>query len=113
MEIEITNSALQKIKESAINPNENVLLLQYETDDCGCVVNGVSKLVEIYEENLTDEEIVLTTKPAPYRVAIQKRVEWVYDNDLKVDYSDSANMLQLKSPNQMLNPRMSFNAIKK
>jgi uncharacterized protein YqkB len=112
LKVEITDLAAQKITEQGTNLPKNILLLEYETDGCGCVVNGVSTLVEIAEDDLTDQEIVLDTEPKSFRVAIQKRVEWVYDDEVKIDYSDTANILQLKSPNQMLNPRMAFKALK-
>lgn len=112
MKIYITDIAKQKVTEHGADLKRNILLLQHETDGCGCVVNGVSKLVEITEDNLTDQELLIDTVPESYRVAIQKRVEWIYDDEMKIDFSDSANMLQLKSPNQMLNPRMTFNALK-
>ncbi|WP_416149359.1 iron-sulfur cluster biosynthesis family protein [Salipaludibacillus sp. HK11] len=113
MKIKITDTAKQIIIEQASDTNSHILVLQYDTDGCGCVVNGVSNLVEITEDKLTGEELLIETEPKPFRVAIQKRVEWVYDNELIIDFSDSANMLQLKSPNQMINPRMTFNPLQK
>lgn len=111
MKIQVTDIARQKMVEQGLDVELNILLLQYETEGCGCLVNGVTKLVEINEDNLTEQEILIDTEPAPFKVAIQKSVEWVYDDELKLDFSESANMLQLKSPNQMLNPRMTFNAL--
>lgn len=112
LKILITDIARGKMEEQGLDPKRNILLLQYETDGCGCLVNGVIKLVEVKKDNLTDQEVLLDTEPAPLKVAIQKSVEWVYDDALKIDFSDTANMFQLKSPNQMLNPRMTFNALK-
>ncbi|PYZ94292.1 heme biosynthesis protein HemY [Salipaludibacillus keqinensis] len=108
MNIQITNKAKDMLNELGLKSEKNILLLEYETDGCGCVVNGVSQLVELPEIELTDQDLIIETTPAPFRVAIKKRVEWIYDNNLKIDFSDGANMFQLKSLNEMLNPRMTF-----
>ncbi|RKL68715.1 heme biosynthesis protein HemY [Salipaludibacillus neizhouensis] len=108
MEVFITNEAINVINETASLQEDQVLFIQYETDGCGCVVSGVSQLVELKEQDITDRELLIETTPLPFRVAIEKRVEWIYDEKLIIDFSKNANMLQLKSPNQMINPRMSF-----
>ncbi|WP_078577063.1 iron-sulfur cluster biosynthesis family protein [Salipaludibacillus agaradhaerens] len=114
MKLELSEVAIQQLKNEGMSAETNVLFLQYETDGCGCVVSGVPKLVELSPEELTKEEdiSIIETEPAPYRAAIQKRVEWVYDDNLIIDYSSAANMFQLKSPNQMINPRLKFDSLK-
>ncbi|SER68967.1 iron-sulfur cluster biosynthesis family protein [Salipaludibacillus aurantiacus] len=106
MILEVTKRAQKKLEELGLKPNESVLLIIYETDGCGCAVSGISKLQEVKPETLTEEEKMIETEPAPYRAAIQKRAEWAYDENLKIDFS--ANTFQLKSPNEMLNPRMHY-----
>ncbi|MCE7794260.1 iron-sulfur cluster biosynthesis family protein [Salipaludibacillus sp. CUR1] len=108
MILEVTKRAQNKLEELGFKPNESVLLIIYETDGCGCAVNGVSRLQEVKPETLTEEEKMVETESSPYRTAIQKRAEWAYDEKLKIDFSLSANTFQLKSPNEMLNPRMSY-----
>lgn len=41
-------------------------------------------------------------------IYIEKSKEVFFDESMTIDYSDQANCFQLKSPNQYLNPRMSF-----
>ncbi|UTR14419.1 iron-sulfur cluster biosynthesis family protein [Salipaludibacillus sp. LMS25] len=114
MKLELSPAAVKQLKNEGKSVEANILFLQYETDGCGCVVSGVPKLIELSPVKITkDKDIsIIETEPAPYRAAIEKRVEWVYDDKLMIDYSSSVNMFQLKSPNQMINPRLTFESLK-
>ncbi|WP_096188407.1 iron-sulfur cluster biosynthesis family protein [Evansella halocellulosilytica] len=105
MNVQITSKAIAELRKRSTDLTSNVLLIKYDTDGCGCVVSGVSKLLEI--ENSGAYESV-PCEPNTVRVAIEGQYKWAYDKQIMIDYSDTAKMFQLKSPNQMLNPRMTF-----
>ncbi|WP_433742992.1 iron-sulfur cluster biosynthesis family protein [Falsibacillus pallidus] len=106
MKITITNEALAKIEEK-INGSGKVLKLKYETEGCGCVMSGVPTLMAVGQDELNQgEDIEVETNGMPIYMEKSKLV--FFDEDLKIDYSASSNAYQLKSPNQILNGRMSF-----
>ncbi|WP_188692497.1 iron-sulfur cluster biosynthesis family protein [Pullulanibacillus camelliae] len=101
MNITITDRANQALEE--LNTVENSLLkLKYETEGCGCVVSGVNELWVVTAPDVDD--IFIETNGTPILVERSKRV--FLDEALTVDYSDVTQMFMLKSPNQILNPRM-------
>lgn len=54
-----------------------------------------------------NQDILFETNDRP--VLLEKsEIIFFDDEDLKIDYSDSANSFQLKSPQQIINGRMSF-----
>jgi uncharacterized protein YqkB len=103
MEITITEKAAEKIK-SRIAEKSGFLKLKYETEGCGCVVSGVSALWLVNELDDDDRELQ-TNKGSIY---IEKSKEVFFEDNMKIDFSEQANCFQLKSPNQYINPRMSF-----
>lgn len=103
MDIEITETAAGKIKEKMAGKT-GYLKLKYDTDGCGCVVSGVTALWLVNDLDEDDREI----KTAVGSMYIEKSKEVFLDENLKIDFSVKANCFQLKSPNQYLNPRMSF-----
>ena len=103
MDISITEAAAKKIKERIAGKN-GYLKLKYDTDGCGCVVSGVTALWLVNELDSDDREI----KTDIGSIYIEKSKEVFLDENLKIDFSEKANCFQLKSPNQYLNPRMSF-----
>ncbi|WP_160058033.1 iron-sulfur cluster biosynthesis family protein [Alkalicoccus saliphilus] len=108
MKVEITDRAVEELRQKEFLPEESVLFISHETAGTGCVVNGVSDLIAMKSEDLPDAAVRLETVPHEFTAAIDKRVDWIYDEHLIVDFNDTPSMFQLKSPNQMLNPRMTY-----
>ncbi|MBU8879211.1 iron-sulfur cluster biosynthesis family protein [Bacillus sp. FJAT-29790] len=103
MEITITETAANKIKERVAGKN-GYIKLKYDTEGCGCVVSGVTALWLVNEIDEDDREI----KTNAGSIFVEKSKEVFLDENMKIDFSEKANCFQLKSPNQYLNPRMSF-----
>lgn len=103
MEITITDAAIKKIGQR-IDGKVGFLKLKYDTEGCGCVVSGITALWLV--DNLEDEDMAIETNDIT--IYIEKSKAVFLDEKMKVDFSESSNTFQLKSPNQILNGRMSF-----
>lgn len=103
MEITITEKAAAKISQKMEGQN-GYLKLVYDTDDCGCAVNGVVALWLVPE--LETEDIKAKTNGHP--VYMQKSKLIFFDEKMTIDFSETSNTFQLKSPQQILNGHMSF-----
>lgn len=103
MEITITDIAAQKIDEY-INGKTGFLKLKYDTEDCGCVMNGVIALWFVNELGNDDREV----KTNKGNIFVEKSKEVFYDEELIIDFLESASSFQLKNKSQYLNPRMNF-----
>ncbi|MCS0672338.1 iron-sulfur cluster biosynthesis family protein [Cytobacillus firmus] len=103
MEIVLTELAAEKLSER-IDGKDGFIKLKYDIDGCGCVVSGVTALWLVNDLDEDDREI----KTNAGSIYAEKSKEVFLDDDLTIDFSVKANCFQLKSPNQYLNPRMSF-----
>ena len=103
MKIEWTGTAEQKIEEK-LNGLNGHIKLKYDTEGTGCVMNGVTALWLVDEPDSDDERIGTNGRP----VYVEKSKMIFMDEQMKIDFVPEVNSFQLKSPNQMLNPRMSF-----
>ena len=103
MEINITEAATEKINEK-LNNRDGYLKLKYDTDDCGCAVNGVVALWFIPE--LETDDIAIETNDRTVYAEKSKMV--FFDEQMKIDFSQASNCFQLKSPQQILNGHMSL-----
>jgi len=103
VEIIITEAAAEKIN-TRTDGREGYLKLKYDTDGCGCAVNGVVALWFVPE--LDDTDIAIETNDRTVYVEKSKIV--FFDEQMKIDFSQSSNCFQLKSPQQMLNSHMSL-----
>lgn len=103
MEIALTEMAAEKLSER-IAGKDGFIKLKYDIDGCGCVVSGVTALWLVNDLDEDDREI----KTNAGSIYAEKSKEVFLDDDLTIDFSVKANCFQLKSPNQYLNPRMSF-----
>jgi uncharacterized protein YqkB len=103
MKINITEAAIEKINERTAD-RKGFLKLKYDTDGCGCAVNGVIALwfVPILEQ----DDIAIETNDQ--LVYVEKAKTVFLDDEMKIDFSPTANCFQLKSPQQILNGRMSL-----
>ncbi|MFB5195580.1 iron-sulfur cluster biosynthesis family protein [Neobacillus sp. KR4-4] len=103
MEINITAAAAEKINQR-VHGREGYLKLKYDTDGCGCAVNGVVALW--FVPNLDSDDIPIETNDRTVYVEKSKTV--FLDEQMKIDFSNAANCFQLKSPQQILNGHMSL-----
>jgi uncharacterized protein YqkB len=103
VEINITAAAAEKINER-LNNRDGYLKLKYDTDDCGCAVNGVVALWFIPE--LETDDIAIETNDRTVYAEKSKMV--FFDEQMKIDFSQASNCFQLKSPQQILNGHMSL-----
>ncbi|MGG1396921.1 iron-sulfur cluster biosynthesis family protein [Bacillus salipaludis] len=103
MKIEITLAAAEKIK-MRTEGRTGYLKLKYDTDGCGCAVNGVTVLWFVPE--LDDNDIQIESNDVP--VYIEKAKAVFFDEQMKIDFSTVSNCFQLKSPQQILNGHMSL-----
>ncbi|MCL6573785.1 MAG: iron-sulfur cluster biosynthesis family protein [Bacillus sp. (in: Bacteria)] len=101
MEIAITVAAVEKINERTKN-REGYLKLKYDTDDCGCAVNGVIALWFVPEIDVDDIAIETNERT----VYLEKVKVVFFDEEMKIDFSTTNNCFQLKSPQQILNGQM-------
>lgn len=103
MEIMFTEIAKERIAEKTAD-KQGYLKLKYDTEGCGCVVNGVPTLWFVH--SLEEEDIEIHTNSMS--IYIEKSKMIFFDDEMKIDFKPQFNCFQLKSPNQILNPRMSF-----
>lgn len=103
MEINITETAAQKITEKK-GEQRGYLKLKYETEGCGCVLSGVTSLWLVNKIDEDDRAIETSIG----HIYVEKSKEVFLNDQLIIDFSISSNSFQLKSPNEYLNPRMSF-----
>jgi len=103
MELTITDIAAEKMNERIAN-REGYLKLKYDTDGCGCAVNGVVVLWFVPE--LEADDIAIETNDRTIYVEKSKTI--FFDEQMKIDFSNATNCFQLKSPGQILNGFMSL-----
>jgi iron-sulfur cluster insertion protein len=104
MNITFTEAAINKLDPYFKRNPDGYLKIYYDIDGCGCVVNGVSFLWFVKDQE--EDEVILPSNYKP--VLMQKGKEVFFDEELKIDFKEQYHLFQLKSPNQMINPRMTF-----
>ncbi|MBW7649697.1 iron-sulfur cluster biosynthesis family protein [Anoxybacillus sp. ST4] len=101
MNVTLTKRAIEHLRR--VQGNKHVKLI-YDTDGCGCAVNGVPVLLLIDE--LDEHDVAIETNDVP--IWMEKHQLIFFDDEMTIDVVDGAGCFQLKSPNQILNPRMSL-----
>lgn len=104
MNITFTDKAIERIRPKLSDSSGKQLKLKYDTEGCGCVVSGVSALWIVSER--AEEDIDIWTNFQP--LLMEKTKQVFFDEEMTIDFLESANSFMLKSPNQILNPRMSL-----
>ncbi|MDQ0231875.1 iron-sulfur cluster biosynthesis family protein [Metabacillus malikii] len=104
MEVTFTKEAIEKIKPKLEQHKQKVLKLKYDTEDCGCVMCGVTALWLVSEPEYDDLKIETNEVP----IYVEKTKMVFLDDQLTVSYNQSANCFMLKSPSQILNARMNL-----
>ncbi|MCZ0754606.1 iron-sulfur cluster biosynthesis family protein [Anoxybacillus sp. J5B_2022] len=103
MNITFTDRAMQQLEQILSNTKKR-LKLKYDTDGCGCAVSGVPTLWLV--DQAEEDDIAIETNYVP--VLLEKSRLVFYDDNMVIDAVEGAGCFLLKSPNQILNPRMSI-----
>ncbi|MGM7721292.1 iron-sulfur cluster biosynthesis family protein [uncultured Metabacillus sp.] len=104
MKLTFTKEALEQLSPKLKENKDKVLKVKYDTEGCGCVMSGVTSLWLVDE--LDDDDVELATNDVPLYVEKTKMV--FLDEELTITFNKTANCYMLKSPSQILNPRMSL-----
>ena len=100
----ITERASEELNKK-IGDQKGYLKIQNVMEGLACGA-GVPTLFFVPSRDET-QDILFKTNDRP--VLLEKsEIIFFDDEDLKIDYSDSVNSFQLKSPQQIINGRMSF-----
>ncbi len=108
MEIIITEAANAKIEER-IKGRPGYLKLKYDTEGCGCAVDGVAALWFVPE--LDADDIAIKTNGR--HIYVEKAKMVFFDEKMRIDFSTASNCFQLKSTQQIINGHMSLILTKK
>ncbi|MDR4888817.1 iron-sulfur cluster biosynthesis family protein [Fredinandcohnia sp. QZ13] len=101
MNVTFSERAIEKLN-TQIKNKDKKLKLKYETEGCGCVMSGVTALWLVDSED--DDDLVFETNYQPLLVEKSKMV--FLDENMTIDFLEQANCYMLKSPNEILNPRL-------
>lgn len=104
MQLTFTKEAIEQLTPKLQENKNRVLKLKYDTEGCGCVMSGVTALWLVKEQDADD--VKLETNEVPLFVEKTKMV--FLDEKLTISFNKTANCYMLKSPSQILNPRMSL-----
>ncbi|MFG6118538.1 iron-sulfur cluster biosynthesis family protein [Thalassobacillus sp. B23F22_16] len=97
MELRITNEAKEQLR--ALNPdNRRYLRLYYDTEGCGCGVNGVPTLR--WTDTRTDWDQGVDNED--FEVILHKQQAVFFEKRLRLEIVNGK--LRLSSPNGVLNP---------
>ena len=99
MEIHITEQSAKKLADKL--DDGKYLKLYYDTEGCGCGVNGIPTLWVTDQVSAEDVEIETNAMP----VFVEKSQMLFYADRLTIDVS-GANYYRLSSPGEILNGRM-------
>lgn len=78
--------------------------LRYDAEGCGCAVSGVPTIW--LADELTGQCEAIETNGLPLYIQTSQKV--FFDEEMTIDYNEKAKTLVLKSPAEMLSPRMSI-----
>jgi uncharacterized protein YqkB len=101
--ISFTDKAIKQLT-PILTETGRMLKLKYDTDGCGCLVSGVISLWLV--DQADDDDIVVETNFVP--VLLEKSRLVFYDDTMAIDVVEGTGCFQLKSPGQILNPRMTL-----
>ncbi|QGH34856.1 iron-sulfur cluster biosynthesis family protein [Gracilibacillus salitolerans] len=104
MQLKITENALDKI-ESLTNKEVTILALTYDTEGCGCGVNGMPTFSLINRREANHIEVECDQ----YDVVVHNQEATFFSKEMKLDYNGAT--FRLTSPNEMLNPFIHINSV--
>ncbi|MET3696220.1 uncharacterized protein YqkB [Bacillus oleivorans] len=102
MFITVTETALAEIAKK-LKMKENVLRLHYDTEGCGCAVSGVPTL---YLEQASHPKDLQADCNVDIKIYYNPQHQIFLGEKLTIDFSKKANTFQLKTPDEILSPRM-------
>jgi uncharacterized protein YqkB len=101
LNIIFTDKAIAKLNQ---NPKvkEKLIRLKYDIEGCGCVNDGVPALWLVDKQD--SDDTIIETNYLP--VMMEKSKLFFFDEKMTIDIVEGKNCLQLRSPNQIINPRL-------
>ena len=103
MKITFTDSAIERLT-PYMDQGDARLKLVFDTEGCGCSVNGVPTLWLVSEESQQD----LTAETNSFKLIYNSKDEIFYEANMKIDFSERIKSYILKSNNQIYNAGMSL-----
>lgn len=104
MKITFTDTAIHRLTPFTSDQNEAMLKLVFDTEDCGCSVNGVPTLWLVSQANDDD----LTAETETFKLIYKAKDEIFFEENMKIDYHEGNKSYILKSNNQIYNAGMSL-----
>jgi uncharacterized protein YqkB len=99
MQITFTEPALQQLEPYTNTELDGILKLVYDTEGCGCAVNGVASLWLVSEPGPLDA----AAESRPIRVLYNPKHEIFFEEHLIIDYQPKTKSYIIKSNNQIYN----------
>ncbi|MBP1961838.1 iron-sulfur cluster biosynthesis family protein [Paenibacillus aceris] len=103
MNITFTDSAIERLT-PYIGQGDALLKLVFDTEGCGCSVNGVPTLWVVSEADKND----ITAETNVFKLIFKDKDEIFFENEMKIDFSEGNKSYILKSNNQIYNAGMSL-----
>ncbi|MGR9049462.1 iron-sulfur cluster biosynthesis family protein [Halobacillus faecis] len=105
MKLRITDEAKQQL-EQIQDPERPIIRLFYDTEGCGCGVNGLPTIRLEKEERSTDRKV----ENDDYDVIIDDQQATFFKKDMKLDFMRGT--FRLSSPDGILNPIIPIKDVK-
>ncbi|GFZ90304.1 hypothetical protein GCM10008018_40700 [Paenibacillus marchantiophytorum] len=102
MNVTFTDTAIDRI--APLLQEDSVLNLVFDTEDCGCSVNGVPTLWIVPKAN--EEKRVAETNQ--FKLTYKAKDEIFFEEKMTIDFHDKNKSYILKSNNQIYNAGMSL-----
>ncbi|MEW9698876.1 iron-sulfur cluster biosynthesis family protein [Paenibacillus sp. SI8] len=102
MKITFTDTAIERIT-ALMGSRQGMLKLVFDTEDCGCSVNGVPTLWIVTEAETGD----LHAEVDPFQLIYKPKDEIFFEALMKLDYHPGNKSYILKSNSQIYNAHMS------
>ena len=99
MKVEVTKEAEARLRALDGVIGDGCLKLAYDSEGCGCAVDGVAQLWIVSAPGEHDEP--LRTEPRP--IWYDRRQAWYFSETLKLDYRPSGGTFVLSSKEQIYN----------
>ncbi|TBL80180.1 iron-sulfur cluster biosynthesis family protein [Paenibacillus thalictri] len=101
MYITFTESAVKELAPKLAEPGSRLRLV-YDTEGCGCAVNGVPALRIAHHADPDD----IAAISEPFAVSYKTRDEVFFEDKMKIDYNDARRSFELKSSQQIYSTNM-------
>ncbi|MGP4042281.1 iron-sulfur cluster biosynthesis family protein [Gracilibacillus sp. D59] len=104
MQLTITNNALDQLKSLTKNKS-TTLALTYDTEGCGCGVNGMPTIALIGQKEKNHKKVECDQ----HDVVVHVQEATFFSEEMTLDYNGTT--FRLTSPNEMLNPFIHVNSV--